>query len=110
MKSTVSRPSLGELIWSDEFNYIGRPDTTKWGYDLGDGCPGVCGWGNNEQEYYTANANNVRVSDGKLIIEAQREAMGNKPYTSTRLLSKRKGDWRYGRIEVSAKLPNGKGT
>ena len=110
IKSTVSRPSLGELIWSDEFNYKGRPDSTKWGYDLGDGCPGACGWGNNEQEYYTSNSNNVRVADGKLIVEAHREAMGNKPYTSTRILSKRKGDWRYGRIEVSAKLPKGKGT
>ena len=107
---SVGEPPFRELVWSDEFNYKGPPDPTKWGYDLGDGCPGVCGWGNNEQEYYTENSRNVRVRNGRLIIEAHREAMGNKPYTSTRMVSKRKGDWRYGRIEVSAKLPKGKGT
>jgi beta-glucanase (GH16 family) len=98
------------LVWADEFNYAGAPDSTKWAYDLGDGCPNVCGWGNNELEYYTTNAKNVRVENGSLIIEALQEAVGGKTYTSARILSKGKGDWLYGRIEARAKLPKGRGT
>jgi len=100
----------GTLIWSDEFNYTGQPDSTKWSYDLGDGCPDVCGWGNNEAEFYTRDPKNVRVENDKLIIEAHRDSLGGKVYTSTRIVSKFKGDWLYGRIEVKAKLPRGKGT
>lgn len=97
-------------IWSDEFDNVGAPDSTKWNYDLGDGCPNVCGWGNNEAQYYTQDAKNVRVENGNLIIEAHKDSLGGKAYTSTRMVSKFKGDWLYGRIEVKAKLPRGKGT
>ncbi len=99
-----------KLVWSDEFDKAGSPDDGKWNYDLGDGCPDVCGWGNNELEYYTKDSRNIRVENGRLIIEAHREDKGGKPYTSTRIVSKGKGDWLYGRIEVMAKLPRGKGT
>jgi beta-glucanase (GH16 family) len=99
-----------KLVWSDEFDKPGKPDETKWGYDLGDGCPNVCGWGNNELEYYTNDPKNVRVENGMLIIEAVKENKGSKNYTSTRIVSKSKGDWLYGRIEVRAKLPKGRGT
>jgi len=81
----------------------------KWGYDSGDGCPTVCGWGNNELEYYTDNSKNVRVVNGMLVIEAHREKVGGKEYTSKRTVSKGYGDWLYGRIEIKAKLPKGKG-
>lgn len=91
--------------WSDEFNYKGLPDSTKWGYDIGGG-----GWGNNELQYYTHSINNARVENGKLTITARKEKMGDRDYTSTRLISKNKGDFLYGRIEVKAKLPSGKGT
>jgi beta-glucanase (GH16 family) len=99
-----------QLVWSDEFEYSGTPDSSKWGYDLGDGCPNLCGWGNNEAQYYTAKLNNVRVDNGVLIIEAHKDSLNGKAYTSSRLVSKLKGDWTYGRIEVKAKLPRGKGT
>jgi beta-glucanase (GH16 family) len=99
-----------QLVWSDEFEYSGTPDSSKWGYDLGDGCPNLCGWGNNEAQYYTAKLNNVRVENGVLIIEAHKDSLNGKAYTSSRLVSKLKGDWTYGRIEVKAKLPRGKGT
>jgi beta-glucanase (GH16 family) len=99
-----------KLVWSDEFDITGAPDDKKWNYDLGDGCPGNCGWGNNELEYYTNNSKNVRVENGNLIIEARRDSVSGKPFTSTRIVSKGKGDWLYGRIEVRAKLPRGKGT
>ncbi len=93
-----------ELVWSDEFDYEGAPDATKWGYDTGGS-----GWGNHELQYYTAG-DNVTVADGVLTIEARKEAMGQNEYTSTRLVTRGKGDWLYGKIEVSAKLPTGKGT
>ena len=98
------------LVWSDEFETAGLPDTTKWNYDLGDGCPTACGWGNNEAEYYTKNPNNARVENGVLILEAHHDSLESKAYTSSRLVTKHKGDWLYGRIEVKAKLPKGKGT
>ena len=99
-----------KLVWADEFETAGAPDSSNWDYDLGDGCPNVCGWGNNELEYYTKDSKNVRVENGVLIIEAHQDSLGGKPYTSTRIVTRKKGDWLYGRIEVKAKLPKGKGT
>jgi beta-glucanase (GH16 family) len=105
-----SAPAGMKLVWSDEFNYKGLPDTTRWGYDLGDGCPNVCGWGNNELQYYEANRlENARVENGHLVIEARREKAGTKEYTSARMVSKHKGDWTYGKIEARIKLPKGLG-
>jgi beta-glucanase (GH16 family) len=99
-----------KLVWADEFEYSGSPDSTKWNYDLGDGCPDNCHWGNNELQYYTNDLENVRVENGRLIIEAKPDSMGGMRYTSTRMVSKKKGDWLYGRIEAKAKLPRGNGT
>lgn len=89
-------------VWRDEFSYTGKPDPTRWGYDLGNN-----GWGNNELENYTSDLTNARVENGKLVIEALKTASG---YTSARLVTKKKGDWRYGRVVVRAKLPSGRGT
>src|SRR5205085_3468076 len=80
------------LVWSDEFNTPGAPDNSKWNYDMGDGCPDVCGWGNNEEEFYTSDPKNVRIENGNLVIEAHKEAKGGKNFTSTRIKSKFKGD------------------
>src|SRR5690242_17628361 len=96
-----------KLVWSDEFNTPGKPDDAKWTYDLGNG---QNGWGNSELEYYTNDPKNVRVEDGHLVIEAIKEPKEGFNYTSTRILSKNKGDWTYGRIEIRAKLPKGRGT
>lgn len=93
-----------DLVWSDEFDYEGLPDESKWNYDTGGH-----GWGNNELQYYT-NDKNAFVKDGKLIIEARKEEYEGMDYTSARLVSRGKGDWLYGKIEVSAKLPEGLGT
>jgi beta-glucanase (GH16 family) len=92
-------------IWSDEFDYTGLPNTTKWTYDVGGN-----GWGNNELQYYTdARSENARVENGKLIIEARKEAYQGNQYTSARLVTKGLGDWKYGKIEVRAKIPTGNG-
>lgn len=100
-----------KLVWSDEFNKPGLPDSTKWSYDVGDGCPNTCGWGNNEKQYYTkSELKNARVENGILVIEAHKESISSKSYSSARLVTKDKGDWKYGRIEVRAQLPTGVGT
>lgn len=99
------------LVWSDEFDVDGLPNPNNWKYDEGDGCPQVCGWGNNELQFYTkAISENARVENGKLIIEAHKANRSNSTYTSARLLTAGKQDWKYGTIEVKAKLPSGKGT
>ena len=112
--ATPSKPGAAtgrKLLWSDEFDRPGLPDSTKWGYDYGDGCPNVCGWGNNELEFYTARRlENARIEKGMLIIEARREKWEKSDYTSARLVSKNKGDWTYGRIETRLKCPTGRGT
>jgi beta-glucanase (GH16 family) len=94
------------LVWSDEFNYSGYPDSTMWGYNVGGH-----GWGNDELEYYTKNRlENARVENGMLTIEARKEDYKGMNYTSARLVTRSKGDWLFGRVEVRAKLPKGKGT
>lgn len=93
-----------ELVWSDEFDYEGEPDPEKWGYDTGGN-----GWGNHELQYYT-KGDNVTVTDGMLLIEARKEDKGGREYTSTRLVTKNKGDWTYCKVEAYAKLPSGLGT
>jgi len=99
-----------ELVWHDEFDQDGAPDPSRWDYDLGDGCPDNCGWGNNELQYYTKNVKNVRVENGFLVIEARRDSLGGKGFTSTKILTRGLGDWLYGKLEIRAKLPRGKGT
>ncbi len=95
-----------ELVWSDEFDYTGLPDSTRWGYAVGGH-----GWGNRELQYYTdARPENAYVRDGTLTITAIREAYEDQPYTSARLITRGKGDWQYGRFEIRAKLPKARGT
>jgi beta-glucanase (GH16 family) len=93
-----------DLIWADEFEQDGLPDETKWNYDVGGS-----GWGNNELQYYTSDKN-AYVADGNLVIEARKEELEGMEYTSARLVTRDKGDWLYGKIEVRAKLPIGVGT
>jgi beta-glucanase (GH16 family) len=102
------------LVWSDEFDG-GSVDESKWSFDLGDGCQlgeNLCGWGNNELQYYTSRPENVFVNNGILTIRAIKEFplyLGQYQYTSTRMVTKNKGDWKYGRMDVRAKVPLGKG-
>lgn len=103
-KDTVE-PGKWKLTWSDEFNYSGLPDSSKWGYDVGGH-----GWGNNELQYYTkASPANVEVSNGSLKIKAVKEKMGDREYTSARMVTRGKAEFTYGRIEIRAKLPEGRG-
>lgn len=95
-----------QLVWSDEFEQPGPPDSTKWNYDIGGH-----GWGNNELQFYTkGRPENARVEGGKLIIEARKEPWEGANYTSAKLVSRGQQSWLYGKFEVSAKLPKGRGT
>ncbi|MFV8324848.1 family 16 glycosylhydrolase [Flavobacterium sp. ZS1P14] len=93
------------LVWSDEFNTDGAPDSSKWGYDLGAG-----GWGNNESQYYTNRAENIIVQNGLLKIRTLKESFSGSNYTSARILTKDKFSFKYGRVEIRAKLAAGGGT
>ncbi|WP_291985740.1 glycoside hydrolase family 16 protein [Luteitalea sp.] len=94
------------LVWHDEFDREGLPDPTRWSYDVGGH-----GWGNQEPQFYTAGRReNARVEGGHLIIEARRDAWEGAPYTSARLVTRGKGDWTYGRLEIRARLPRGRGS
>ncbi|OOV16293.1 family 16 glycosylhydrolase [Flavobacterium sp. LM4] len=95
------------LVWSDEFNTDGAPDTAKWGYNLG---TGDNGWGNNEKQNYTNSATNVIVQGGSLKITAKKESSGGAAYSSARLVSDNKFKFTYGKVEIRAKLPIGAGT
>jgi beta-glucanase (GH16 family) len=103
-KPTQAVTDYTNLVWSDEFNTDGAPDTTKWAYDLG---IGTDGWGNNEAQSYTNASDNVIVADGNLKITAKKVGSD---YTSARLKSEGKFDFTYGKVEVRAKLPVGGGT
>src|SRR5438105_1091875 len=103
--------STWKPVWQDEFNYTGLPDSAKWKYDVGG-----WGWGNNELQFYNGKRlQNARVENGYLVIEARKEKWLKWDYTSARLVTKGKEDpiaigFKYGRIEVRAKLPKGTGT
>lgn len=94
-----------QLVWSDEFSGSSI-DTNKWTFEVN-----CAGGGNQEQQCYTDSSDNAFVSDGSLKIVAQPAEDGaEKPYTSARLNTKYKGDFKYGRIEVRAKMPFGQGS
>ena len=95
------------LVWHDEFEGA-RVDGAKWGYEVN-----AQGGGNDELQYYTARPENSFVKDGLLVIQARKEKFvgpeGARDYTSARLRTLNKGDWKYGRFDIRAKLPRGQG-
>ena len=96
----------GTLVWSDEFDVDGHPDSSKWAYDVGGN-----GWGNAERQYYTANdLDNAFVKEGILSIQGLVEETGTNPYTSARMVTRGTYETKFKRIEVRAKLPVGVGT
>ncbi|WP_206340913.1 glycoside hydrolase family 16 protein [Marinicauda algicola] len=114
-------PEPWRLVWSDEFD-AGAIDPEKWDFDVN-----CWGGGNNERQCYTDRPENVRVEDGALLIIARRERvsgpalpvpmrepgvpveMRSMEYSSARIVTRGRASWRYGRIEVRARLPRGQG-
>ena len=99
--------SKQKLIWADEFNGESL-DYSKWGVE-----ENAYGGGNNEQQIYRWDKKNLRVENGNLVIEAHKDnpniAGTTRPYSSARIRSKHRGDWKYCRVDVRAKMPIGKG-
>ncbi|MGB5325387.1 MAG: family 16 glycosylhydrolase [Pseudomonadales bacterium] len=95
------------LVWSDEFNGSAL-NQADWTFEIGDGCAqGICGWGNNELQYYRSQ--NTNVANGVLSIEARQENFGGKNYTASRIKTQGKRFFRYGRVDIRAVLPAGTG-
>ncbi len=91
-----------ELKWSDEFDG-GALDQTKWQYEIRDV------WFNNELQATTNSPENLFLNGGNLIIQAQRRSYNGRDYTSARIVTRDKKDFIFGRIDVRAKMPEGKG-
>ncbi|ACQ70710.1 carbohydrate binding domain-containing protein [Exiguobacterium sp. AT1b] len=117
-KSSKADDAKWKLVWSDEFSKS-EIDHSKWNFETGnwivdkDGNPVAAGWGNNEKQFYTDKNENAFVKDGKLVIRAKKEQasdqFGTYDYTSAKLTTKGTFSKTYGRYEMRAKLPTGKG-
>jgi len=92
-----------KLVWEDNFDGENL-NSEIWNFELGDGCPNLCGWGNNELQIYTKK--NHELKDGLLTITARHENGG---YSSSKINTQGNREFQYGKIEVKAKLPTGKG-
>ncbi len=93
--------TIYQLVWSDEFNET-TIDTAIWNFEIGGS-----GWGNHEQEYYQPQ--NAGIENGKLVITARKEKVGDNNYTSTRMTTMGKKEFQYGKIEARIKIPVGQG-
>lgn len=93
------------LVWNDEFD--AQTLSSDWVFEIGDGCPNLCGWGNNELQYYRRE--NTELKDGYLVITAKEENRGGKNYTSSRLKTQGQQNFQFGRIDIRAALPQGQG-
>ena len=105
--STLAAPAAGppvwQLVWHDEFDGPAL-NATKWVRETGGD-----GWGNGELEFYTDRVANAHIDAGYLVIEARRESLATREYTSARLKTQGLGAWKYGRIEASIQIPRGQG-
>lgn len=106
--AALAQPPGYKLVWSDEFDKPGLPDPVRWNYEYGM-------IRNNEAQFYTfARPENARVENGLLVIEARREnwseAGRTARYTSASVTTEGRQYWRYGRFEIRARLPTGRGT
>jgi beta-glucanase (GH16 family) len=93
------------LVWGEEFTDK-KLNLSHWNQEIGNGSGG---WGNNELQYYTNSTKNTFISNGNLIIEARKEAIGGFNYSSGRMTTQSKKEFTFGRIDIRAKLPKGKG-
>ena len=96
-------PAGWTLVFSDEFDAAGAVDPARWNHEIGY-------IANDEKQYYTSRSENARVEDGTLVIEARRERWMGYDYTSARLNTKGRAEFLYGKVEIRAKLPTGRGT
>ena len=92
------------LVWSDEFNSDGLPDSSNWSYNIGN-----WGWGNNELQFYEeVESKNARCENGSLVIQAHMDEYGQ--WSSARLTTQERVSFLYGKIDIRAKVPVDRGT
>lgn len=108
----ITQQFAASPAWSQDFTTMknGPLSGSIWAYDLGNGAPDNPGWGNNENEYYTDRPGNVRIENGQLIIEAQKESIGEFNYTAARITTTPSLNFTYGKLDIVAKLPAGTGS
>lgn len=99
-------PTDENLVWADEFSST-TLNTNNWNVIEGNGCPELCGFGNNEAQFYTQE--NISLENGVLRLHAK-QVSGDSAFTSAKITTKNKIDWKSGYLEVNAKLPTGIGT
>ena len=109
----IALPAGYVQVWADEFDRPGLPDPKKWAYDTSRNKEG---WYNEEKQYYAADRpENARVENGRLILTARKERLsdkadfGGQDYASGKLVTRGLAEWKYGYIEVRAKLACGRG-
>lgn len=102
LTSPTTYPGM-TLAWSDEFDGA-TLNQANWTHETGNG---QNGWGNNELQFYRPQ--NTSIQDGHLVITAKKEAFGGREYTSSRIITKGKQQFRYGRVDIRASLPKGQG-
>ena len=108
MSLSAHSQQCDQLVWSDEFDGTSL-NLDNWGFDLGDGCPELCGWGNAELQYYTDQPENIFVQDGALHIRAQYDEFAQYPHTSARIVTRDHHVFKSGKIEARIKMPEGQG-
>ena len=96
------------LVWEDNFKGSSL-DTNFWNIYVGNGCPELCGFGNHELQYYKSDSSNLLVKNGHLIITALYDSI-SKLFSSAKITTNHKIDFKNGYLEVVAKLPNAVGT
>ncbi len=106
--TAVAQNTCEQLVWSDEFEGT-EINMDNWSFEIGDGCPNLCGWGNGELQHYTNSPENAYIENGNLVIRAMQNVGGSPEFTSTRLISRGKQSFASGRIEARIKLPQGQG-
>ena len=96
------------LLWEDNFKGS-TLDSNFWNIYVGNGCPELCGFGNNELQHYTSDSLNIKVENGQLILTALYDSI-SKIFSSAKITTNDKIDFKNGYLEVVAKLPNAVGT
>ncbi|WP_052444475.1 PKD domain-containing protein [Flammeovirga sp. OC4] len=97
-----------EILWEDQFNAF---ETNIWNAIEGDGCPDLCGWGNEELEYYHADNVFIEPIEGEegnsaLVLEARKENKEGAEFTSGKVTTENKVSIKYGLVEVRMKVPD----
>ncbi len=99
---------VGQVLWEDEFDTLNKE---LWNVDIGNGCPELCGWGNQELQTYQNENVYIEEIPGEpgnyaLVLEAKKQSIGDNAFTSGKVTTKNKLGVKYGMVEFRIKVPN----